>query len=487
MNIETKHLVALILLVALGSAGFLATLISQKMRDAALFLFVVGAVVVDRMNIVLFGQFWYRGTSRGVEISAIDLIPLCLLLANFLLPRYQRGRFFWPASLGMLLVYLAYCCASVYNAYPQHYGVWELAKMFRGLLVFLAAAMFIRSRRELAVLVVALGCAVSLEGINALEQRFMKGVFRAPGTLNHENTLSTYLCTVTPVLLAAAMSNWSKWLRWFAGLSCLLAAAGEMLTLSRLGVPVFALMLLLTALACTSWKITKQKIAIVTVTLAAVAALVAASWDGLKARYASSNITAEFTDQKAVETRGVYWRIAFLILQDHPHGVGLNNWSYFVGKVYGPELGYPYSDYDDIKWIPTKEDAHEITLPPAADTLPALTLGELGVAGLVIFLLIWLRWFQMGAVFLGQRLNPDPCHRLAIGFLFGALGIFLQSATEWTYRQTSVMFTFHVMMGALASLYYARHRARAAAKQTVEAPDYVNVEAIPISAAREVK
>jgi hypothetical protein len=165
--------------------------------------------------------------------------------------------------------------------------------------------------------------------------------------------------------------------------------------------------------------------------------------------------------------------------------VGLNNWSYHVAKTYGPAMGYAYSDYDDIKWVPDKEDTYEIFHPPAADSLPALTLGELGMAGAIIFLLVWVRWFQMGAVFLRDRLNDDPTHRLAIGFLFGTLGIFIQSATEWTYRQTVVMFTFHVMLGALASLYYRRRRALAEERKAMKLEaEELEVEALRAATAR---
>lgn len=484
MNIETKHILALIILVGFGSAGFFSTLIWQRMRDIALFAFVFCAVLLERMDVTFLGQYWYRGTSRGIEVSAVDVVPICLLVATLLLPRYRQGRFFWPASLGLMLVYFAYCCVSVANARPQIYGIWELTKIVRGIIVFVAAAMFIRSRRELAIVVLALCCVAWLEAGNALEQRFFKGAFRPPGTLDHENTLSTYLCMVGPVLVAAVMSDWSKKLRWFAAVSCLFAAGAELLTLSRMGIPVFALVVTGTAIMCTSWKITRQKIAIVAACGVCAAGLLYVSWDGIKARYLQSNIKAELTDTHAIETRGVYWRLAFLILEDHPFGVGLNNWSYYIGKQYGAELGYNYTDYDDIKWTPDKDDAREIFLAPAADTLPALMLGELGIAGLAVFSLLWLRWFQMGASFLRRRLDADPMHRLGIGILFGTLGIFLQSATEWTYRQTPVMFTFHLLLGALASLYYARRRGWIPVPEVANVPVAEETDPMPLMVAR---
>ncbi len=464
MDTETKQLMAVVAIAALCPFAVVAALVSQRLRDVALFAFTFGAVLMVRMDVVLFGTFWYRGTSRGVQLSILDVLPLCLFLATLLFPRYPRGRFYWPAGLGLTLLYLGYCCVSVLISDPQIYGVWELAKMFRGLLVFLAAALFIRTNRELAIVVAALAATACLQGFNGIEQRLFKGAIRPPGTLDHANTLSTYLCLIAPVLVAAAMANWWKWLRGFAAFGWLMAAGAELMTLSRMGIPVFIMVSGGTAIVCSSWRPSKEKFGVIALVAVAAAIFLPVTWPALKERYMQGDIRAELTDEKQIETRGVYWRTAKMMIEDHPYGVGLNNWSYSVSTVYGPLMGYKYVDYGDII-EPTKEEAHHITLPPAADSLPSLTLGELGIPGAVIFLLLWLRWLQIGAVFLGQRLNDEPMHRVAIGIAFGIFGMFLQSATEWTYKQPGVFFTASIMIGALAAMHRARKLAKKEAKR----------------------
>ena len=64
----------------------------------------------------------------------------------------------------------------------------------------------------------------------------------------------------------------------------------------------------------------------------------------------------------------------------------------------------------------------------------------------------------MGVSFLGLR-SPEAMHCLGVGFFFSTCGIFLQSQTEWTYRQTHIFYTFNVLLGALASLYYLKRQA----------------------------
>ena len=81
----------------------------------------------------------------------------------------------------------------------------------------------------------------------------------------------------------------------------------------------------------------------------------------------------------------------------------------------------------------------------------------MGWIGLIAFALLWMRWFWVGASFFWRK-SDDPARRLGLGIFFALLGVFLQSLTEWVFRQTPIIITFHVLVGTLASLYYLRHR-----------------------------
>ena len=115
----------------------------------------------------------------------------------------------------------------------------------------------------------------------------------------------------------------------------------------------------------------------------------------------------------------------------------------------------------------------EGALPPWAQAAPAhslgaLTLGELGIPGLILFALLWVRWFQMGAVFLWPR-TPAPLRRMGVGLFFGFCGMFLQSLTEWVFRHLPLYYTFHILLGAFVSLYYLKRREQRAAKAQLAA------------------
>jgi hypothetical protein len=415
---------------------------------------------VEKMEKNFFGNFWYRGTTRGVEISVLDVLALGLLIGSvFFPPRNQnRPRWFWPASLGLMLVYLVYAGASAMLSEPTSYGYYEWSKMVRGILYFLAAAAFIRSEREIAILVLGLACAVCWEGVLTVKERLFEGVDRVTGTLDHANSLSMYLCLVAPLFAAAFNSGLPRWLRWFCIPAICAAAVGSVLTLSRAGVPIFGLVMLGATVMCISWRITIKKVVVTLLIAAAVGGLFVKIWPSLKARYAEASLEEEYLD-KTVEGRGYYLRLAKLIVSERFFGVGLNNWSYWVSKSYGARVGRPYEDYDRHKNPAEEERVWDFDYAAPAHNLGALTLGELGLPGLVLFTLLWIRWFQMGSVFLSKR-STGTMYRIGTGIFFCICGIFLQSLTEWVYRQTQIFLTFNLLLGTLASLYYAKRHAR---------------------------
>jgi hypothetical protein len=425
----------------------------RPVREVSFFLMIALAAITFKIDVNFFSHFWYRGTTRGVEISVIDVLAIGVLFSSLIAPRRGETRFFWPASLGLILLFFAYACANVAYSDPKIYGLFELSKMVRGVIFFLAAAMFVRSQRELAILVFALCCAVCFEGLIALKQS-IGGYLRVPGTLDDPNSLSMYLCLVTPIFVAAVNSTFPKMLKTFCIISIVAAGCTILLTVSRAGIPIFAFVVFLTTFMCMSWRITIKKIVGAMFIALCVGGLLFKSWDLIETRYTTDSLKREYSDPNAFESRGYYLRLAKVIMHDHFYGVGLNNWSYWVSKKYGAEVGPAYSDYDELYYTPVKFRPNRTYAAPA-HSLAALTVGELGIPGLILFGIIWLRWFQIGSVFLWPRI-ADSTRRMGVGLFFGTMGIFLQSITEWVYHQTHIFLTFHAMLGTLAALYWMR-------------------------------
>lgn len=455
---ETKDYVALLLLTAALFGGITVTSVSRRARDAAFFAMIALAVVADRLDVNFFSRYWYRGSTRGVEISFVDIIAMSVFVSSFLFPARGHSRWRWPAGLGMVLLFLFYAFGATLISEPKLFGFFELSKMVRGVIFFLAAAFFVRSERELQIMVLGLCCAACLEGLFVVKQRFLGGMDRVAGTLDHANSLSMYLCLIAPIFVAAINSPLSRFLRWFSAVALASAALAVVLTVSRAGVPIFAFVVIVATLLCMTWRFTIKKVVTVLVVVVGMTVVGFKFWNDLEKRYTESSLSEEYLQEGVIDSRGYYLRLAKLIVAERFFGVGLNNWSHAVSKTYGQQLNTPYADYDNIP--PDLDYNEEINMNFAAPAhnLCALTIGELGVPGLLLFLLLWLRWFQMGAMFLFRR-RRTLVHLLAIGLLCGVTGVFLQSLTEWVYRQTPIYLTFHALMGVLASIYALRRKA----------------------------
>ncbi len=449
---DTKHLIAAALIFLFTGMGVLAASCSLRLRDLMFFMMVAGTSVAERMSVNFWSQDNYRGTSRGLEVSVVDLLALSVLVACVLLPRVGQMRWFWPAGLTAMGFFGVYCLGSVLFSQPKLFGAFELWKLLRGLFFFLATALYIRSPRELKILVFGLVCAVGFEALTSYRQHLFEGMVRVQGHLNHPNSLSMYLCLIGPVLVAgAAAVGFPQWLRWACLIAVVMTAGAMILTLSRTGVVSFALVVLAATAFCVPWRLNFKKVAVGCTVLAVIALVLVSSWQPLTARFNESTLSEEYLESG--EGRGIYLRWAGMIVADHGWGIGLNNWSYWVSKVYGAREGINYEDYDASQNLVDRTERFPGYYAAPAHNLGALLLGELGGGGLLLFSLLWLRWFQVGAGFL-WRGATDPMRVLGVGVFFGFCGVFLQSLTEWTYRHSPIFITFHILAGALAGMHY---------------------------------
>jgi hypothetical protein len=280
-----------------------------------------------------------------------------------------------------------------------------------------------------------------------------------PGVIGDPNSLSMYLCMAAPIFVAAITSNFPRIVKYLSTAAILLGGVAIVMTISRTGVITMLLVLAAAAVACVKVEITPKKIGIGLLSILITVGVVGKAWNSLEDRFKDFSKNDLDTNSKE-QGRAYYFKIASAIAHDRWLGVGLNNWSYLVSNEYGPALGWhfvPYigtENYPSDKVPPGRENLDAAQAAPAHN-LGALTVGELGIPGLFLFSLIWCRWFQMGISFLRKRI-PDPVHRIGVGLFFSCCGVFLQSLTEWVYRQLPIYFTFHILLGALASLYFIK-------------------------------
>ena len=116
---KPSHAFALALIPFLTLAVAVAATWSRRIRDLFFFVMVTFAVFSDRLEVNFFSQAWYRGTTRGLQITLVEILAFGLLMGCWLGRHEEERRWFWPASLGVLLAFFIYSVVSVVNTDPS--------------------------------------------------------------------------------------------------------------------------------------------------------------------------------------------------------------------------------------------------------------------------------------------------------------------------------------------------------------------------------
>lgn len=448
---EPKHAIFFLGLALVSTVGRSLCRRSARLRDLCAFLLVFGTTRADMIDINFLSREWYRGTTRGIEASWLDLLWILLLLS---LPP-NKNRKVWTPGLGPMLLFFAYNTLIVAYSDPAIFGLFELSKMLRQMGLFVTMSRYVQSDREIALICQALAIAVAYEFIWALRNRLLWKMSRAAGTLGHPNALSMYELMAVPVLIATSTSNAKSASRKLYGIAALCGAITVILTVSRNGMFTLLMIGVFLAVACGSLRrLTMRHVrwgAGIAVIFACLAPVIHAD---LKARFESDAFANEYGG-KAWEGRGAYLLLAEQIVAREPFGCGLNNWSWCVSNHYGPLIEQYYVPYTGTEAPPQKrrirQHAHiDAQQAAPAHSLYAITLGETGYVGVTLLAIVWIRWFLIAGSFVIQR-SATLRSRFGVG-VFGALiGALGQSFSEWEIRLTPLAFLLHILLGAAAS------------------------------------
>src|SRR5687768_18502491 len=129
LDLQTKDMVAMLVLpFAVIGLTFLLSLF-PRLRDPVFFLMVGGAVVSDKLDINILSSEWYRGTTRGFELSFVDILAWALIITTVLTPMKHQRRFYLPGSVCLMLLYLAVAIYSVATSEPKLFGMFEVSKL----------------------------------------------------------------------------------------------------------------------------------------------------------------------------------------------------------------------------------------------------------------------------------------------------------------------------------------------------------------------
>ena len=451
---ELKYIIFFIATLVTVPVGALLAANHQKTRDFVFAALVIGTTQPGSIfglpsDINFLSREWYRGSTRGIEISYLDLLAMILLVGSLLARRREGNKMFWPPSLGLLIAYFGWCTLSVaLLSDPKIFGLFELTKILRGIILFVAVVAYIRGPREIIVFLWALVAAIGYEAAICLRDRYIYGIHRIRGTLEHANSLSMYALQCVPIFIVSFFSREISPRLRNACIVAFVAASGcIMLSISRTGFAALVLLTACTVTLSTGFRFTTRNVSLAALVILLGTLMTLKSWDSVVERLVTFDFQREYFTQEG--DRGSYFRQAAPIMRDRPvFGTGLNNWSYWVSNKYAAEAGYLAEPYESTDFPPERRGQ----MSPAHN-LYVLTAAELGWPGLLILLILFARWIAItgSAIFIVQK---DLMARLRIGAFLSLCGILLQSWTEWEFRQTSMFFLGHIIMGVAAVLYY---------------------------------
>ena len=390
---------------------------------------------------------WYRGSTRGLEISYLDLIAIIVLIGS-LAHRKREGRL-WrrPASIRVQVALLIWAAFNIVVSEPQIFGVFELSKMLRGILVFCAVYSFVRTPAHVRLFVMVLIAIIFYEAAIAITDRYIYGMHRIQATLPHPNSLSMFSLQILPVVLSASFANdVSRRFVLMTRITSILTAGITILSVSRTGFAALGILTLLTLYFNIRGSWTPKNVAIVVAGLFVITGMGLKAWDSVMSRFQNFNISTEYLSTQG--DRGSYFHKAIPAIADNPiFGVGLNNWSYWISNRYARQAGY-YSDYYPSVNIPPRTPYQEAP----AHNLFLLTVTELGPIGLALLMLLFWQWGRIATQGVWQQ-GKGLMQRVRIGALLSLLGMLMQSFTEWEFRQTSLFFLGHTIAAVSIFLY----------------------------------
>lgn len=408
------------LLAALGLSVLASLVLRRQPASRRWALAVLGFLPfagLHAFSISFLVNDWYRGDSAGLEFTAIDCIVLALWLA---LPGGRPGPFRAVRWLYFTAVLLALPFAPV----PLYslFSVWKLLRMFALVTVVARACEDVDAP---PVLLRGIGLGALFQGLLALDQHFRLHRYQAVGAFDHQNTLGMACTLVAPISLAIVLARPGRRLAWAALGGGLLAV---LLSLSRGSLVMILVALAAVFCASAARELTWRKVGLGAGALLAAAGVALRVWNTWSDRFLNA-------PKASAEGRVLFERAASMMADDHPLGLGLNQFSWAL-----EHLGY--AQRAGITGYDTRAVVHNIYW---------LTAAELGWPGLAAYLLLLAAPLWMAAS-AGLRAKGDLRGDVLLGCAAGLLATYLHGTLEWVARQTAFAYLFWTLAALVAAL-----------------------------------
>lgn len=446
---ELKYVVFSLAMLIGVPLGIMACVAIPALSRFVLCFLVWATCEPNMVGINFVSREFYRANTRGFEITLADLCTLILIGYMLLKPKEYRIRWFPPLTLPTLFYLfvgvISWTLVGPSIAVPpeavkvpysvfelQLYPLFELCKILRGYILYWMIVNFIRTEKDAQTLLVGLGITMFYMAYLTLSSRYIHGVNRVQATLGHPNSLATYMAMLGSFAFAFVLQAKKFWVSAIFGFLTLLCTISVILTISRGGLGTLFIGLWLNTIVLLPRHLSIKNMALIALSAVMVCLLLVAAMDTLLNRFAGEQ------DAGAdLAYRGLYNEQAKLMAKEHPWGIGLGNFSAWSWGRYA-ELVDPD--------LPPGTPAHNNWY---------LTLGELGIPGVIALALFWIRYFFLALPFYFQK-HKGLLATMAMASCTSVLVDHLQSLLQLGYRQTPMFFIMMTFVGITVATRYAQ-------------------------------
>ena len=390
-------------------------------------LLVVGAFFSTSylIDINFVSMEWYRGDTRGFEFGVTDWMVISLIIVMAGSPRWRKQKLdLFPPNSPLMLTYLGLALISLVMAYVPVYAGFGFFKLLRAFAVYWVAYNYLRSEEDIEFILMILAGIVAMEFLFVLKQRF-SGIYRAPGTTPHSNTLAVYINMFNMLFFSFMLGEKSKraLIYWACvGMGSLMVLA----TFSRGALVTMVLGYALVVMLSFYDRVKAHKGKIIGILFLAALPVVIKVAPAIIDRFLHA-------PEASGESRSLANEAAIAMADDNFFGVGINNYSYAINET------------DYIRFIDNPVDrgiVHNIYLLHAC---------EMGWPGLIVFVLMIANFFVIGLRMVVKR-RDNILSFFATGIVVAMFTLWFQSMLEWLFRQTYVTVQFFMLAGFLAAL-----------------------------------
>lgn len=401
---------------------------------------------------------WYRGSTRGFEFSTSDLL-LIVMLGSVLVRHFiidQSGvRLQWlPAGSIPFLAFIVIAALSLSKADQPLYGLFELSKLVKGYLIFWAICNLTQAS-DFRRVAFGVFCLIAAIEISYGAFQHFSGRYRIPGTLGHPNSYAMYLNMLLPILLAAAIrADWKKAFLLFGLIGG--GVAVVILTFSRGGWMALGLAFAVVMLLSIRQEFSIRTVAVISLACVLSLGLVLKALPRMIDRW-------NHAPEQSLYGRLQMNQAGYLMVSQSPWlGIGINNSAGWFAKkekdLSGDNLqGSKMFDLL-LGSLQLSEEKLEKEIEPVLyvengvliHNIYIVTAAETGTIGLIVFLMIGLRFLIIGGQSAICKQHAEASMWM-IGIFGGLLAVYFQGLAEWSIRQTPLWYLFCSLIGLLVS------------------------------------